>query len=205
MRSVCILIAALSVAGCGKMQPFCSPTDRVRVTVDGRAFSIPVDLKPSILGGAAEYAALPSFLHQDAQGRRAYCQSERQRPTRAETFSFYPRGALPEVHFIIVGRKGRTERRQPDHWPLRNEGGFEVTTTKGPTLIFSPAGGVRPTPVAAHCTSSDQGNYSLCRVYFSTQDGVNVTFDIMDERALAEWPLIISKVDAYVRALETST
>lgn len=204
MRSLCILIAAFSVAGCGKMQPLCSPTDRVRVAVDGREFSIPVDLKPSILGGAADNAALPSFLHQDSQGRRAYCQSERERPTRAETFSLYPREALPDVRFLIVGREGRTERRQPDHWPLHVEAGFEVTTTKGPTLIFSPAGGARPTPVAAHCVSSDHGVFRLCRVYFSTQGGVNVTFDIEGERGLAEWPVIISKVDSYVRALETS-
>lgn len=203
MRSVCILVAALSVAGCGKMQPFCSPTERVRVTVEGQAFSIPVDLKPSILGGAAEYAALPSFLHQDAQGRRAYCQSEREGPTHAETFSFYPRDALPEVHFVIVGRKGQTERRQPDQYPLHNDSGFEVTVTKGPKLIYSPAGGVRQTAVGASCMSWFPRSSEYCTVGFTTLSGVPVRVDIVGEQSLSDWPAILARVDAYVRGLET--
>lgn len=201
MRAAFAVVAALSVAGCGETQLFCSPTDNVRATVDGRDFEIPVDLKPKFLGGAAEHAPLPSYMHRDDQGRWAYCQSEYKRPAHAETISFYPRATLPEAHFIIIGRKRRYERRQPDHWPLHNEGGFEVTTTKGAILIFSPAGGVRPTPVEAGCMPGGESRH--CRVDFTTHSGVNVTFDLNGARSLTEWPAIIARVDSYVRALET--
>lgn len=200
MRTAFVVVAALSVAGCGKTQLFCSPTDSVRATVDGRDFVIPVDLKP-VFGGAARHAPLPSFIHRDDQGRWAYCQSEHERPAQAETFAFYPRAALPEAHFIIVGQKPRYERRKADHYPLHNEAGFEVTTTKGPTLIFSPAGGVRPTPVEAGCMPLPGSRY--CRVHFTTHSGVNVTVDFNGTRSLAEWPAMIARVDSYVRTLET--
>lgn len=202
MRAV-IALAALCLSGCGEMQLSCSPTDHVRASVNGREFTIPVSLKPSFFGDAAEHARLPSHTHRDDQGHWAYCQGAHEKPLVAETFSFYPRKDLPEAYFIIVGRERRFERRKPDQWPVHNDAGFEVTVTKGPVIIFSPAGGVRPTAVEGNCTPSLPRAYQYCRVDFTTLSGVALTVDIVGEQPLTEWPTILARVDAYVRRLET--
>lgn len=202
MRAV-IALAALGLTGCGETQLSCSPTDHVRASVNGREFVIPVALKPSFLGEAAERTPLPSYSHRDRQGRWAYCQKASESSLVADTFSFYPREALPEAHFIIVGRKGRFERRKPDQWPVHNDAGFEVTVTKGSKIIFSPAGGVRPTAVEGDCRPRSHDTSQYCRVNFTTLRGVALTVDIVGEQSLNEWPAILARVDAYVHKLET--
>lgn len=202
MRAV-IAVAALGLAGCGETQLSCSPTDHVRASVNGREFVIPVSLKPSFLGEAAEHAPLPSYTHRDHQGRWAYCQKASEKSLVADTFSFYPRKDLPEAHFIIVGRERRFERRTPDQWPVHNDAGFEVTVTKGPKIIFSPAGGVRPTAVEGTCMPWSPDTSQYCRVNFTTLSGVALTVDIVGGQALNEWPAILARVDAYVHKLET--
>lgn len=202
MRSL-IALAAISVAGCGQMQLTCSPTEQVRATVKGQGFAIPVDLKPGFSGRIAEQAPFPSSLHRDDKGRWAYCQNANEEPLVADDFHFYPRETLPEAHFIIVGEERQFERRKPDQYPLHNDSGFEVTVTKGPTYIFSPAGEVRPTAVDARCSPWFPGSSEYCRVRFTTLSGVPVSVDIIGEQSLTEWPSILARVDAYVQQLET--
>ena len=198
-----IALAAISVAGCGQGQLTCSPAQIVRATVNGQGFVIPVDLKPSFSGPVAEHLALPSSVHRDDQGRWAYCQKPSDEPVVGDSFSFYPGAALPDAYFIIVGRERRFERPKPDQYPLHNESGFEVTITKGPKLIFSPAGGVRPTAIDGHCMPWSPGSSEYCRVTFTTLSGVPVSVDIIGEQSLSEWPAILARVDAYVLRLET--
>lgn len=202
MRSV-IALTVISVAGCGQGQLTCSPTEQVRATVNGHDFAIPVDLKPSFSGRVAEQLPFPSSLHRDDQGRLAYCQKTNDKPLMADSFSFHPSAELPEDYFIIVGRELFMERRKPGQYPLHTDSGFEVTITKGPKYVFSPAGGVRPTAVDARCNPWFPGSAEYCRVAFTTLSGVPVRVDIVGEQSLSEWPAILTRVEAYVRQLET--
>lgn len=202
MKTAVAFIAALSAAGCEKPALVCWPTDNVRAIVDGRQYLVLVDLKPTFIGESVKDAPLPSFSHRDGKGEWAYCQSERDPPVQAEHFSIHPQMDLPEVSFIQVGRNRRFERWQPRNWPRHDEAGFEVTTMEKQKLIFSPAGGVRSTPVDARC-SPTLDSEGFCRVDFITRKGVNVSFDVSEARPLTEWPNIIDQVETYVSALET--
>jgi hypothetical protein len=199
MRKALMVAMALCLTGCGEP---CAVAEKVRVEVQRRTFVFPVELEPAIIG-APKGARLPSYRDRDGRGRWAYCQRSTDPPAKAERVSFYPRDArIPEVRFLIIDRPMSLRRPQTPGYPTHAEDGFEVTRTKGPTLVFSPAGGVRATPVLAACANEKYAALGSCRISFMTRSGADVTFDLGGEHPLSEWADIISRVDAYVADFE---
>lgn len=202
MKAAFAVVLTLCLAGCGRSPPPCSAAEKVRVNIDGKAFAIPVDLMPSIIG-APEKARLPSYAHRDAQGRWAYCQTPSEKPAPTTTLSFYPRiPGAKDVSFLIVEPAADLRRPAPSLFPMHEDARFDVTVTKGSTYVFSPAGGVRATPVSALCASSENGPLKSCRVSFVTQSGTGVRFDIVGRHPLSGWSDVISKVEAYITGFE---
>jgi hypothetical protein len=204
MRKALMVAMALCLTGCSESISPCAAAEKVRVEVRGRSFIFPVELKPSFIGPkGARLALLPSYNDRDGRGRWAYCQRPTDRPAKAESVSFYPRDAgMPEVTFLIIDRDTQFLRPQSPGYPTHAEDGFEVTRTKGITWVFSPAGGVRATPVLAHCAPAKGAALDSCRISFIAQGGADVTFDLDGEQPLSGWADIISDVDAYVADFE---
>jgi len=202
-RVLAAVVVVFCLSGCGKLLT-CSPTQLIRVSVDGRDFTVPVSLRPDFIG-APKGEGLPSFTYREDEGRWAYCQGASEPPVSVESFSFYPRNkGVEEVSFLIVGRLYGSERPTPSSYPMHEEAGFEVIETKGITYVFSPAGGVRPAPVSAFCAPVTDGVIRSCRISFTTQRSDKVTFDLPGAYKLSEWPKIIARVDAYVTGFRAS-
>ncbi|WP_454719054.1 hypothetical protein [Caulobacter segnis] len=196
MRHVAIAAMGLCLAGCGKLAP-CAVAENVRVDVQGHPFTFPVDLKPTIFDTQGKMLLR-------AHERRAYCQKPTDPAPRAYSVSFYPAVPdVPEVSFMIIGRSGAPVRPRTLGFPTEMESGFEVTRTKGPVLVFSPAGGIRGAPIKGDCMEAPPSRFTTCRISLVTRRGVGVTFDLRGQSP-DKWPAILSKVDAFVDHFETA-
>lgn len=203
MKALVAMLSLLSLTACGRPQAECVASPEVRVSIDARTFRVPTRLRPAILGVDGE-ARLPSRARRDAHGGWAYCQDASEPPARATSISFRPSGAgLKGVDLLIIGRPVAPKRLAPSAYPTHEEAGFEVTPTKGPIHVFSPAGRAWSSPVGASCMPfAAEPARGSCRVSFVTRSGAAVTFDLRGEPRLAEWPRMIAAVDAYVSGLE---
>lgn len=200
-------IAALTLflEACDLPKP-CVATDVVRVSINEINYNIPVDIRPSFLGGTAKNLRYGEFRAID--GRWAYCQAPSDERVNVKSFSpwniwelwkDYPE--LTNITFIWIEERSLTKARDSgSDWPTARLSGYEISYNKENAYVARYKD--YKLDVVGHC--SLRGDIiDRCRLSFSDDHGTLITIDLRGLH-VDQWGKKLQAVKRFIRSFEVA-